>query len=116
MAEKPIICVVGFLTIVGRLLSLPIVGLYFSLHKWTSALNGSIVDARFIALVDKALESPLSQVAMIPMLAWIVQSPPPRLKATYFPVVASFSNLVLSLSNLSTKYLNQLYVVNGGDA
>ncbi len=112
MAEKPIICVVGFLTTVGRLLSLPIVGLYFSLHRWTSAL---IVDPRFIALVDKALESPVGQIAMIPTLAWIVQSPPPRLKATYFPVVASFSNLVFSLSNPNTKYLNQLYVVNGGD-
>ena len=70
------------------------------------------MDARFIALVDTALESPLGQVAMIPMLAWIAQSAPPQLKATYFAVMASFTNLALSLSNLGTKYLNQLYVIS----
>lgn len=33
------------------------------------------------------------------------------LKATFFAVMASFTNLALSASQLGTKYLNQLFVV-----
>jgi hypothetical protein len=49
---------------------------------------------------------------MIPMLAWIANSAPANLKATYFAVMASFTNLALSLSQLGTKYLNEIYVVS----
>ena len=111
MAERSIAYVVGFLTIAGSLLSLPILGMYYGLHEWTSALTGGMVDARFIALVDTALESPLGQIAMIPMLAWIANSAPSHLKATFFAVMASFTNLGLSLSQLGTKYLNQIFTV-----
>jgi hypothetical protein len=45
------------------------------------------------------------------MLAWIANSAPDNLKATYFAVMASFTNLALSLSQLGTKYLNQAFVV-----
>mgnify|MGYP003577583019 CR=1 FL=1 len=48
---------------------------------------------------------------MIPMLVWIANSAPARLKATFFAVMASFTNLALSLSQLGTKYLNDVYVV-----
>jgi hypothetical protein len=34
------------------------------------------------------------------------------LKATFFAVMASFTNLALSLSQLGTKYLNEIYVVS----
>ena len=111
MAEKSIAYVVGFLTIAGTLLALPILGMYYGLHQWTAAMTGGVVDARFIALVDTALESPLGQIAMIPMLAWIARSAPASLKATFFAVMASFTNLALSLSQLGTKYLNQIYTV-----
>jgi hypothetical protein len=111
MAERSITFVVGFLTIVGAVLSLPIIGMYYGLHEWTAGLTSGIVDARFIAVVDTALESPLGQVAMIPMLAWIANSAPTQLKATFFAVMASFTNLALSLSNLGTKYLNQFFTV-----
>jgi hypothetical protein len=97
MAEKSIAYVVGFLTVASTLLSLPIVGMYYGLHLWTAAHTGGVVDARFIALIDTALESPLGQVAMIPMLAWIANSAP--------------ANLALSLSQLGTKYLNQIFTV-----
>jgi len=113
MAEKSIIYVVGFLTIVGRLLSLPIVRLYFSFLRWTSTLTRGIVDARFIALVDTALESLLGQVAMTPMPAWIAQRAPLHLKATCFAVMTSSTNLALSFNNLGNKYLNQLHVESG---
>jgi hypothetical protein len=111
MAERSIAYVVGFLTLAAFLLALPIVGMYYGLHVWTMARTGGVVDARFIALVNTALESPLGQIAMIPMLAWIANSAPANLKATYFAVMASFTNLALSLSQLGTKYLNQIYVV-----
>jgi hypothetical protein len=74
-------------------------------------MTGGVVDARFIALIDTALESPLGQISMIPMLAWIANSAPAHLKATFFAVMASFTNLALSLSQLGTKYLNEIFVV-----
>ncbi|MCW5620473.1 MAG: hypothetical protein KIS79_05130, partial [Burkholderiales bacterium] len=45
------------------------------------------------------------------MLAWIANSAPDKLKATYFAVMASFTNLALSLSQLGTKYVNQVFTV-----
>ncbi|HEX9155812.1 MAG TPA: hypothetical protein VF819_09615 [Nitrospira sp.] len=111
MAERSIAYVVGFLTVIGTVLALPIVSMFYGLHEWTASLTGGIVDARFIALIDTALESPLGQISMIPMLAWIANSAPANLKATFFAVMASFTNLALSLSQLGTKYLNEIYIV-----
>jgi len=111
MAENSIYRIVGILTVVAAVLALPIIGMFYGLHEWTARHTGGIVDARFIALVDTAIESPLGQVAMVPMLAWIANSAPERLKATYFAVMASFTNLALSASQLGTKYLNQVYTV-----
>jgi hypothetical protein len=111
MAERSIFYVVGFLTAVGFVLSLPTLGMSMGLHEWTAARTGGVVDARFIALVDTALESPLGQISMIPMLAWIANSAPSHLKATYFAVMASFTNLALSAAQLGTKYLNQIFTI-----
>ena len=111
MAEKSIVDIVIFLTIASTLLSLPIIGMFHGLHDWTAAHTGGAVDARFIAIANTALESPLGQVSMVPMLAWIANSAPPHLKATFFAVMASFTNLALSASQLGTKYLNQLYTI-----
>lgn len=111
MAERSIAYVVGFLTVIGTVLTLPVVSMYYGLHEWTARMTGGFVDARFIALIDTALESPLGQISMIPMLAWIANSAPANLKATFFAVMASFTNLALSLSQLGTKYLNDFYVV-----
>jgi hypothetical protein len=111
MADNSIAYVVGALTVASALLSAPIVGMYYGLHHWTAAATGGVIDARFIAIVNTALESPLGQIAMIPMLAWIANSAPANLKATYFAIMASFTNLALSASQLGTKYLNETYVV-----
>ena len=112
MAERSIAYVIGFLTVIGTILTLPIVSMFYGLHEWTARMTGGIVDARFIALIDTALESPLGQISMIPMLAWIANSAPANLKATFFAVMASFTNLALSLSQLGTKYMNDIYVVS----
>ena len=111
MAERSIAYVVGFLTIVGTILTLPNVGMFYGLHDWTAAHTSGVVDARFIAVIDLALEAPFGQVAMIPMLAWIANSAPSHLKATFFAVMASFANLALSLSQLGTKYANQIFTI-----
>ena len=111
MAERPITYIIAMLTVVLTILYVPNIALYYGFHHWTSAITGGIVDARFIALIDTALESPLGQIAMIPMLAWIANSAPRQLKATYFAVMAAFVNLALSLSQLLTKWLNQGFVI-----
>lgn len=111
MATRTIANIVVLLTLAAGVLSLPNIGLYYGLHHWTAAMTGGVVDARFIALMDTAIESPLGQIAMIPMLAWIARNAPNNLKATFFAVMASFTNLALSASSLGTKYLNQMFNV-----
>ena len=111
MAERSIAYIVGFLTVAATVLGAPVVGLYYGLHHWTAAHSGGLVDARMIVLIDTAIESPLGQIAMVPMLAWIANSAPDRLKATFFAVMASFTNLALAAAQLGTKYLNQAFVV-----
>jgi len=111
MAKRTIVYIVILLTIAAGFLSLPNIGLYYGVHHWTSDMTGGVVDARFIAILDTAVESPLGQVAMIPMLAWIARNAPAHLKATFFAVMASFTNLALSASNLATRYINEVFVV-----
>ena len=111
MAKHSIADVVVALSVIAAVLTLPLIGLYYGLHEWTARHTGGIVDARFIAVLDTALESPLGQVSMIPMLAWIARYAPAHLKATFFAVMASFTNLALAASSLGSKYLNQVFVV-----
>ena len=111
MATNSIAVVVFWLTIATAILSLPNIGLYYGLHEWTSIWSNGVIDARFIAIFDTLLESPLGQISMIPMLAWIAKNAPSNLKATFFAVFASFTNLALSASNLGTKYLNQFFTI-----
>ncbi|UOA09787.1 hypothetical protein [Methylobacter sp. S3L5C] len=111
MAERSITTIIAVLTVALAVLYVPNIALFYGVHEWTQAHTGGVVDARFIALIDTALESPLGQIAMIPMLAWIANSAPERLKATYFAVMAAFVNLALSLSQLLTKALNQYFLI-----
>ncbi|WP_281973016.1 hypothetical protein [Ruegeria faecimaris] len=111
MASRSIAQVVVLLTIAAGVLALPNLALYYGVHEWTAAHTGGVVDARFIAILDTAVESPLGQIAMVPMLAWIARNAPTHLKATFFAVMASFTNMALSASSLGTKYLNQVFVV-----
>ena len=111
MAKNSIAKIIVILSIAGSILFLPSVGMYYGFHTWTSSLTGGVVDAKFIALINTALESPLGQISMIPLLAWIAKNAPAHLKATFFAVFASFTNLALSASALGTKYLNQVFTV-----
>jgi len=93
------------------ILALPNIGLCYGVQEWTAARTSGVIDARFIAILDTAIESPLGQIAMIKMLAWIARNAPAHLKAAFFAVMASFTNLALSASSLATKYVNESLVV-----
>lgn len=99
------------LSIFSSLLYLPSLLLYYNLHSYTSSITNGIVDAKFIAVLNTAVESPLSQVAMIPLLAWIAKNAPSKYKATFFAVFASFTNLALSARELFTSYLNKFFII-----
>ena len=111
IASRSIAFIVVGLTIAAAVLALPNIGLYYGVQEWTARLTRGLVDARFIAIIDTTLESPLGQIAMIPLLTWIARNAPPDLKATFFAVMASFTNLALSASGLLTKYMNQIFLV-----
>jgi hypothetical protein len=112
MSRRPIPYLVVFLSLYGTVMMLPFIGMYYGLHEWTERVFG--FGARTIAIVDTLADSPLGQVAMIPMLAWIAREAPREQKATYFAVMAAFTNLALSAASLGTAYLNQIYTVERG--
>lgn len=102
-----------WLAIVGGILSLPNIGLYFGLHEWTEANFG--FGARTIAIVDAATASPFAQLSMIPLLTLIAFYAPAGRRATWFALMASLMNLALVAGQLQTKYLNQAFPVARGD-
>lgn len=112
MGRRTISYLVVFLSIYSAVMMSPFIGMYYGLHEWTQSHLG--FGARTIAVIDTMADSPLGQVAMIPMLAWIAKEAPKNRKATYFAVMAAFTNLALSASHLGTKYLNAIYVVERG--
>ena len=109
ITQKSIRYVLTWLTIIGFILGLPIIGLYYGLHHWTQTHFG--FGAHTIALVDTALASPFAQLAMIPMLALIARNAPPGNAATWFAVMASLMNLALTAGTLFSRYLNKLFVI-----
>ena len=111
MANNSIARIIVILSIAGAIFFLPSVGMYYGFHNWTASLTGGVVDAKFIAIINTALESPLGQISMIPLLAWIAKNAPAHLKATFFAVFASFTNLALSANALGTKYLNEIFII-----
>ncbi len=111
MYQNSIFKIIIYLSFLNAVLLLPSLAMYHGFHEWTASITNDVIDAKFIAIINTALESPLGQVAMIPMLAWIAKNAPSNLKATFFAVFASFTNLALSASNLLTKYLNKIFVI-----
>jgi hypothetical protein len=113
MSRRPIPYLTVFLSLYGAVMMLPFIGMFYGLHLWTERVFG--FGAKTIAIIDTMADSPLGQVAMIPMLAWIAREAPNDQKATYFAVMAAFTNLALSASNLGTNYLNEVFVVQRGN-
>jgi hypothetical protein len=113
MSRRPIPYLVVFLSLYSTFMLLPFIGMYYGLHEWTARNFG--FGARTIAIIDTMADSPLGQVAMVPMLAWIAKEAPKNQKATYFAVMAAFTNLALSASQLGTKYLNMVFRIERGE-
>ena len=112
MGRHPVPYLIVFLSVYNTIMILPFIGMYYGLHVWTEANFG--FGARTIAIIDTMADSPLGQVAMIPMLAWIAKEAPRDKKATYFAVMAAFTNLALSASSLGTNYLNKIFTIPRG--
>ena len=109
ITERSVAFILSWLTIIGFVLSLPMIGLYYGLQEWTMVHFG--FGARTIAIVDTALASPFIQLSMIPMLALTAKYAPKGNAATWFALMASLMNLALTTANLFSQYLNQIFVV-----
>jgi hypothetical protein len=102
-----------WITILGSILSIPNIALYYGLHEWTENRFG--FGARWIALVDAATTSPFAQLSMVPLLTLVAYYAPPGHRATWFALMASLMNLALIAGQLQTKYLNQVFPVGRGE-
>ena len=61
MAQNSIAQIMVVLTIASTVLFLPSIGMYYGLHQWTASMTGGVVDAKFIAIINTAVESPLGR-------------------------------------------------------
>lgn len=109
ITERSVAFVLGWITVIGFVLSWPMIGLYYGLHHWTETHFG--FGAHTIAVIDTALASPFAQLAMIPMLALTAKYAPRGNAATWFALMASLMNLALTAGNLFSQYLNKIFVV-----
>lgn len=106
IVKRDIAQVLIFLTIIGTILSLPIVAMYYDIHTMLG------IDARTVALVDTALASPFDYIAQVLMLTLVAIYAPEGKKGTWFALMASLMNIALSAGGLLTKYLNKIFVVS----
>jgi hypothetical protein len=104
--KRDIAEVLIFLTIIGTLLSLPILAMYYDIHTMLG------LDARTVALVDTAMASPFDYIAQVLMLTLVAIYAPEGKKGTWFALMASLMNIALTAGGLFTKYLNQIFVVS----
>ncbi|MDD2399770.1 MAG: hypothetical protein PHR75_04105 [Sulfurovum sp.] len=94
-----------FMTAIGTILSLPILGLYYNVHTMLG------IDARTVALVDTAVSSPFDYIATVLMLTLVAVYAPAGKKGTWFALMASLMNIALSIGGLLSKYLNQIFIL-----
>ena len=105
IVSKSIGGVLMFLTIILSILSLPTLFLYYDMHTMFG------IDARTVALLNTALDSPFQYIATVLMLTLVAIYAPEGKKGTWFALMASFMNIALSASGLFSKYLNQAFVL-----
>jgi hypothetical protein len=105
IVDQSISKVLIFLTIIGTVLSLPVLGMYYDLHTMLG------IDARTVALVDTAIASPFEYIASVLMLTLVAIYAPEGKKGTWFALMASLMNIALSAGGIMSKYLNKLFVI-----
>ena len=108
IVEKPVSVTLAWVTVLGTLLYLPSIGLFYGLHHWLG------ISARTFAVIDTTISAPLNQLIMVPMLILIAKNAPQGGEATVFAVMASWMNLALSAADLFTQYVNQAFGVMQG--
>jgi MFS family permease len=102
-----------WLTIVSTVLALPGIILVFDgAMSATTALTG--LGPRSLAIFDTAVQSPIINLGMIPMLTLIAINAPAGSRAVWFSLMASFMNAALTAGDLMTKYMNMLFVIDRG--
>ena len=94
-----------WMTVIGSILSLPILAMYYDLHTMLG------LDARTVAIVDTAVSSPFDYIAGVLMLTLVAVYAPEGKKGTWFALMASLMNIALSAAGLFSKYLNQVFVL-----
>ncbi len=112
ITRQPVARVMLWLTILGAVLAIPNLMLVHEVHHWTEQVLG--IGARQIAILDTAVESPLINISMIPMLTLIAIYAPAGHRATWFALMASLMNMALVAGQLLTKYLNMIFTVDRG--
>jgi MFS family permease len=109
IVSRPVSYTLRWVVIVGTVLYLPSIGLFYGVHEWLG------VSARMFAFIDTTISAPLAQLTMVPMLVLIAKTAPPGAEATMFAIMASLMNLALSASELFTRYLNDFFAVTQQD-
>lgn len=105
ITKRPVRQILLYLVGFNLLISLPEIIVYYGLHDTIG------ISPRMIFLFDTALEDPLANVSMVPILATIAYFAPAGNRGTWFAVGASIMNLALTGQRLLTKYLNQIFVI-----
>jgi len=108
ITRQPVARVLLWLTLAAGVLAIPNILLVTGTYTQTG------LEARTIAILDAAAESPLAQVSMIPLLTLAAIYAPPQHRATWFALMASFMNLALVAGQLQTKYLNLVFPIARG--
>jgi hypothetical protein len=109
ITERPVSFTLFWITVVGSILYLPSIGLFYEANEWVG------LSPRTFAFIDTTISAPLAQLSMVPMLALIARTAPAGAEATMFAIMASLMNLALSASELGTRYLNVAFGVSQQD-
>jgi len=94
-----------WMTVIGSVLSLPILAMYYDIHTMLG------LDARTVAIVDTAIASPFDYIAGVLMLTLVAVYAPEGKKGTWFALMASLMNIALSAGGLLSKYLNKIFIL-----
>lgn len=109
IVSMPVSFTLGWVMIIGTILYLPNIGLFYGVHEWLG------LSARTFAFIDTTISAPLGQLTMVPMLILTARAAPKGAEATMFAVMASLMNLALSASQLFTGYLNEAFKITQED-
>jgi MFS family permease len=97
------------LTIIGTILSLPELLIYYDLYQYLG------VSAKSLVLMDGAMSSPIANLAMVPLGVIVAKNAPKKQKAVYITVTAGLMNLALVGGDVITEILNRIFTVTRTD-